>query len=101
MTATHSKTHIERHPVVSVLRAFGSCPAGYRVGERTPVNLRDPRAAFRCSGAFEAMQPYFETLRKTHGGEDPGDCQYVGSCDCQLAPTEMVFYLYTEPERVE
>ena len=92
------RAHQIRTPTATVLRNFGApCPVGYQVGESIPLGALQENA-FRCKGANEALEPFLDLL-KTSEYVDP-DCSFRFSCDCPLADSELVFFLYTLPGSV-
>ena len=93
-------TPMMQKPKVTVIRGFGNCPAGYRVGETFRVRPPNPSAAFKCTGAFEAIEPYIDAIEERADRDGYPTCQFVASCDCPLSDGEMVFYLHPQPARV-
>jgi uncharacterized repeat protein (TIGR04076 family) len=86
-------------PTAIVHAGYGTgCPAGYRTGERIPLNMANPSGSFKCEGAFDALEPFIDHVqeRAEHEGDFP-ECQFFASCDCPISDQEMVFHLYTRP----
>lgn len=97
-TQVETETKYMREPRVAVVRNFGTlCPAGYRVGQRIPMDTEPPADSFKCSGAFEALQPFIESVEQRPDLSTYPACRFLASCDCPLADSEVVFYLFSEP----
>ena len=94
----HQERHLIRKPRVTVVKSFGApCAAKYHIGNSFHMDEALPEESFRCTRAFEALEPFLEVMEERGDHSTYPDCQFVASCDCPLAHSEVVFYLYSEP----
>ena len=97
-----AKIQFSREPRIRVLRQVGApCAVGYTPGDDFAVDPEWPEGSFRCLGAFRATEPSLECSEALRLPGSFPDCRKLGSCECPVSETVMVFEFYSAPAPVQ